>query len=83
MCALLLTRRALFVFVIVVVFLELGFFFAKQFLEHCAPLKICGDLEHCPVVLNVLLYDETLHERPPKSAAAPPLTLALDQNLFA
>jgi hypothetical protein len=48
--------------VIVVVFPELGFFFAKQFLEHRAPLKISGDLEHCPVVLNVLLYDETLHE---------------------
>ncbi len=73
----------LFLFVLVVVFLELGFFFVKQFLEHAAPLKIGRDLDQCPVVLNVLLYDETLHKKPPKGAAALPLTLALDQNLFA
>jgi len=73
----------LFLFVLVVVFLELSFFFEKQFLEHPAPLKISCDLEQCPVVLNVLLYDETFHKKPPKAAAAHPLTIALDQNLFA
>jgi hypothetical protein len=55
---------------IVVVFLELGFFFTKQFLEHRAPLKISRDLGHCAIVLNVLLYDKTLHKKPPKGAAA-------------
>jgi hypothetical protein len=56
--------------VIVVVFLEIGFFLTKQFLEHRASLEIIGDLEHCPIVLNVLLYDKTLHKKPPKGAAA-------------
>ena len=37
---------------LVVVFLELGFFFEKQFLEHPTPLKISRDLEQCPVVLK-------------------------------
>ena len=52
--------QALFRFVIVVVFPELSFFFQTQFLDHPTPLKIGGDLEHCPVVLNVFLYDKTL-----------------------
>jgi len=39
------------------------FFFEEQFLEHAAPLKIGRDVEQCPVVLNVLLYDETLHKK--------------------
>ena len=47
---------------IVVVFPELSSFFEKQFLDHPTPLKIGGDLEHCPVVLNVLLYDKTLQK---------------------
>ena len=44
------------------VFLEFCLFFAKQSLEHPAPLKICRVFEHCPIVLNVLLYDKTLHD---------------------
>jgi hypothetical protein len=51
----------LLLFVIFFVFLELRLFFAKQSLEHPAPLKIGPDFEHCPIVLNVLLYDKTLH----------------------
>jgi hypothetical protein len=65
---------ALFLFVIFVVFLELGFFFAKQFLD---PLTLCGiegDFEHCPIVLNVLSYDETLHRSPPPVGRAPHLS---------
>jgi hypothetical protein len=42
----------------VVVFLELGFFLEKQFLEHPATLKIGRDLAQCPIVFNVLLYDK-------------------------
>jgi hypothetical protein len=61
--------------------LSFSFFFEKQFLEHPAPLKISRDLEQCPVVLNVWLYDETFHKKPPKAAAALPLTIALDQHL--
>ena len=41
-------------FVNFVVFLELGFFFEKQFLD---PLSLCaieGDFEHFPIVLDVL-----------------------------
>ena len=47
------------------------------------PLKIGRDLEHCPVVLNVFLYDKTLQKKPPKVAAYFPFKLALDQNPFA
>jgi len=49
-------------FVIFFVFLELCLFFAKQFPEHPAPLKIGHVFEHCPIVRNVLLYDKTLHD---------------------
>ena len=52
----------LFLLVVVPVFPELGFFFAKQFLEHRALLKIGRDIKQCPVVFNVLLNDETLHK---------------------
>jgi hypothetical protein len=52
----------LLLFVIFFVFLELCLFFAKQFLEHPAPLKIGRVFDHCPIVRNVLLYDKTLHE---------------------
>ena len=53
----------LLLFVVVVVFLELGLFFAKQFLEHPTPLKIGRWMT--------------------KRSAALPVTLALDQYLFA
>ena len=64
-------KDVLFLFVLIVVFLELSFFFQKQFLDHTAPLKISGDLEQCPIVLNVLLNDKTLHKKPPKGATGP------------
>ena len=68
---------------IVVVFPALSFFFETQFLDHPTPLKIGGDLEHCPVVLNVILYDKTLQKYLGNFTAALPVTLALDQYLFA
>ena len=68
---------------IVVVFSELSFFFEKQFLDHLTPLKIGRDLEHCPVMLNVFLYDKTLQKSLRKVGAYLPLKLALDQNRFA
>jgi hypothetical protein len=54
--------EALFRFVIVVVFPELSSFFEKQFLDHPSRSRSVGDLEHWPVVLNVLLYDKTLQK---------------------
>lgn len=60
---------------IVVVFSQLSLFFEKQVFDHSAPLKIRGDLKHCPVVLNVLLNDKTLQKSPPKGAAALSLRL--------
>ena len=62
---------------------QLSLFFEKQFFDHSTPLKIRGDLKHCPVVLNVLLNDKTLQKSPAKGAAALSLTLELDQKLFA
>ena len=74
----------LFLFVLVVVFLELSLFFEEQFLEHPAPLKISRDLKQCPVVLNVLHYDETFHKKPPKAAAALSLTkVDLELSVYA
>jgi hypothetical protein len=55
--------RNLFLFSVVVVFLALGFFFEKQFVDHPALLKIGRDLAQCPIVFNVLLYDKTVQER--------------------
>jgi hypothetical protein len=55
--------RNLFLFSVVVVFLELGFFFEKQFVDHPALLKIGRDLAQCPIVFNVLLYDKSVQER--------------------
>ena len=52
----------LFLFVIFLVFLEPSFFVEKQFLDHPAPPKIGRGFEHCPIMLNVLLYDKTLHD---------------------
>ena len=46
--------EALFLFVIFVVLLELGFFFEKQFLDPMSLCAIEGDLEHFPIVLDVL-----------------------------
>jgi hypothetical protein len=62
--------RNLFLFSVVVVFLELGFFFEKQFVDHPALLKIGRDLAQCPIVFNVSLYDKSVQERPRKVAAA-------------
>ena len=56
----------LFLFVIFIIFLELSFFFEKQFLHHRTPLKIGSGLEHCSVVLNVFQYDKALQKSPPK-----------------
>ena len=55
--------------VIFVVLFELGFFFAEQLLDHPALLKISGDLEHCPVVLDVLPNDKTFHDPLPGTQA--------------
>jgi hypothetical protein len=52
--------------VIFVVFLQLGFFVEKQLLDLPTLRKIASDFEQCPVVLNVLLYDKTLHYSHPK-----------------
>jgi hypothetical protein len=47
--------EALFLFVIfVVLLLELGFFFEKQFLDPMSLCAIEGDFEHFPIVLDVL-----------------------------
>jgi hypothetical protein len=77
------SAEALFLFVIVIVFSQLSLSFEKQFFDHPTPLKIGGDLKHCPVVLHVLLYDKTLQKSPPKVAADLSLMLALDENPFA
>jgi hypothetical protein len=58
----------LILFLIIVVFSELSFFFEKQLLDHRAPLKIGADLQHCPIVRNVLLENKTLHQKPPQIA---------------
>lgn len=63
---------------IFVVFLELDFFFEKQFLD---PLSLCaieGDFKHFLIVLDVLSQDETLHKSP-RWSAAHPSALELDQ----
>ena len=46
-------RIGIYFFFLVVVFLELGFFFEKQFVDHPALLKIGRDLAQCPMVFNV------------------------------
>jgi hypothetical protein len=48
--------------VVFVVFLELRFFVAKQFLDLPPPRWIGGQLEHFSVVLDVLPNDKTLHD---------------------
>jgi len=63
-----------------VAFLELSFFFEKQLLECSAPRWIGCLFEHCPVMLNVLPNDETLHERP--STVMPTWLVELDQSRF-
>ncbi len=70
--------EALFLFVIFVVFLELGFLFEKQFLDLPTLFGIRGDLEHFAIVLNVLPYDKTFHEPPPKGRTTY-IGLELDQ----
>ena len=52
----------LFLFLIFFVFFELGLFFEKQFLDVPTLIGIGSDLEHCPIVLDVLPYDKTLHD---------------------
>ena len=44
-------------------FLELSFFFEKQFLDHAAFYGISDDFEHFPIVLNVLPPDKAFHAR--------------------
>ena len=67
----------LFLFVIFVVFLELGFFFEKKFFKPPTLCKIGSDFEHCPKVRDVLSYDKTLHTSLRKTE--PPPRLDLDQ----
>jgi hypothetical protein len=61
-------RPDLSLFVIFLVFLELGFFVEKQILDHPTLRRVCNDFEHCFVVFNVLPYDKKFHKRPPKTA---------------
>ncbi len=53
------------------VFLELCLFFAKQLLEHPAPLKIGRVFDHCPIVLNVVPSDKTFHNNLAGQSRAP------------
>ena len=59
-------------------FLELSFFFEKQFLDHAAFYGISDDFEHFPIVLNVLPPDKAFHAR--LSRSPPALALELDQR---
>ena len=54
---------ALLLFAIFVVFLEFGFFVAKQFLNHLAARRISYDFEHCSIVFNILPYDKNLSSK--------------------
>ena len=56
---------------------ELGFFVVKQLLNR-APLRRISDAQQCPVVLDVLPYDKTLHRPSPRARLAA-LALELDQ----
>ena len=47
-------REQLFLRSIFFGFLELSFFFEKQFLDHAAFYGISDDFEHFPIVLNIL-----------------------------
>ena len=69
--------EASFLFVVFVVFLELGFLFEKQFLDLPMLFGIRGDLEHFPIVLNVLPYDKTFHD--PSQGRTTYIGLELDQ----
>jgi hypothetical protein len=52
---------ALLLFVLFLVFLEVGFFFAKQLLDYSALRRIGSGFEDFPVVRNVLLPDKAFH----------------------
>jgi hypothetical protein len=62
---------ALLPFVILLVFLELGLRFQKQFLKHLPLVGIGRDLEHCPEILNVLSSDKTLYGSLPWAIVVP------------
>ena len=74
-------REALFLFVIVVVFLDLGFFFEKQFVDLPTRRRSGSDFKHCRVVRNVLLYHKTLRD-PFRTAQLRKLAFELDQCGF-
>jgi hypothetical protein len=61
----------LFLFVIFFVFFKLSLFFAKQVIDPSAFGSISDLFEHCPVMLDVLPYDKTLHKDPPAGRIEP------------
>ena len=56
------SREALFLFVVVLVFLDLSFFFEKQFLDLPTLRRSGSDFKHCRIVRKLLLYHKTLHD---------------------
>jgi hypothetical protein len=51
----------LFLFVIFFVFLQLGFFVDKQFLDLLTLRRVASDFDQIPYSVQCLLYDKTLH----------------------